>query len=74
MSVKETIRAAIEESVDRDRVVYLGHSDDLSDALLVECDDWVDRTEMLTEFWGTHGGAEWRIHLQMGGRRTERKS
>lgn len=55
-------RAAIAASIRQDRIVWLGWSSVLEDALTAEADDGAENGDVL-EFWGESEAGYWRVHL-----------
>lgn len=59
-----TVAAAIARSISHTEIVWLDWSAAAQDALRGECEDSVDASDTVQEFWGADGdGAEWRVHL-----------
>jgi hypothetical protein len=52
---------AVEESISHNSIVHIDGDQDVYDDLLSECDDFCDRNDGETEFWG----ADWRVHLKL---------
>lgn len=54
----------IARSVSHSEIVWADWTSDLASDLLVECEDNVEASETVHEFWGvTDNGDEWRVHL-----------
>lgn len=58
-----TTEEAIRESIAENRIVWMDWSADAEAALSAQCEDFVEANGS-TEFWGTRGGAEWRVHIE----------
>lgn len=54
----------IARSVSHTEIVSAPWTADLADGLLAECEDNIEASETVHEYWGTDAdGAEWRVHL-----------
>jgi hypothetical protein len=53
---------AILQSIQQNETVHLPYDRDQFDQLLVASDDSVGAQEL--EFWGTHEGSDWRVHMK----------
>ncbi len=61
--VPEAARKLIARSIQQDEIVHAPASRELHEALMAECDDWVETGSAGSEYWGTEDGSEWRVHL-----------
>jgi len=59
-----TAAALIARSISHTEIASATWSTELAAALDIECDDGVDASNTVTEYWGvTLDGDEWRVHL-----------
>jgi hypothetical protein len=75
-TIEQQIGRLIDDSIREDRTVETAWSTDLHEALLVECDDWIELDAPTVEsgyvdYWGrrdpdTELAADWRIRLERG--------
>lgn len=59
----QTATALIARSVSHTEIVTAPWSEGLAADMSVECDDSVEASETVVEYWGTADGSEWRVHL-----------
>ena len=69
MKTFETAKEAIQHSADRDTIAFCENTDENTEYLVSECDDWTESNEGY-EYWadadgsdGTDGKMEWRVHV-----------
>jgi hypothetical protein len=55
-----TSKQAIERSASHNEIVTLDFDADLIFELTALCDDWIDTSFGVTEFWGPN----WRVHIK----------
>lgn len=54
----------ITRSVSHTDIVHADWTADLAEALSIECEDSVEASDTVVEFWGTdEDGGDWRVHL-----------
>lgn len=54
----------IARSISHTEIVHADWTPELAEALSIECDDSVDASDTIAEYWGTdEDGEEWRVHL-----------
>jgi len=58
---------AIARSINHNEIVFLEYARTTADELMRRSDDWIVSGTTI-EYWGTHEGDEWRVHLQAGAR------
>jgi hypothetical protein len=66
LTSSETVDDAIDRSISHTEIVTIDFTPGTYAELVAVCDDYVDRHDGVSEFWGIHmtDSAEWRVHMR----------